>query len=316
MRTLLRHILDKLFTSLAGLSVVLMAAALVVILGPIVWRGAGAVLFRGTVEFRRMQMGEFHRGQAAALAEETARTDAARAGMYAALDAFSEGIRVDRLQEQAKDACRLLDAQLQNRQDTGRLSAGEARTLNRSARNLRNRLMEAFDATDRAQALQALQDVLDSPDAAALAGTAAETLLPLARRYRTIVLAVDLAQRPKYAAELEKVSELVVKLFGPRAKDTVADLAQFRYGATRWDRATLLQEEILWADRWVCGRCGRRGPSCCPGRRWLSSSAPCARTCPPCSSRGRRSTGSTSPTTARRATSSAGWGPRHSARSC
>ena len=63
MRMLLRHILDKLFTSLAGLSVVLMAAALVVILGPIVWRGTGAVLFRGTVEFRRMQLEQFNRNK-------------------------------------------------------------------------------------------------------------------------------------------------------------------------------------------------------------------------------------------------------------
>jgi phosphate transport system permease protein len=254
---LLRHILDKLFTSLAGLSVVLMAAALVVILGPIVWRGAGAVAFRGTVEFRRMQLGEFHRGDGGELAAEKARTDAARAHMYAAVDAFSEGIRVDRLQEQAKDACRLLDGQLQNRQDAGQLSPAEARKLNRAARNLRNRLLEAFEATDRAEALRALQEVLDNPDAPALAGTAAETLLPLARRYRKIVQEVNLADRDKYAAELEKVSQLVVKLFGPRTKDTVADLAQFRYGATRWDRALLLQDQILWTDKWAGAGAGQ-----------------------------------------------------------
>ena len=55
MRTPLRQLGDKTFTAASGLSVLLLSGALVLVLGPLLWRGAGAVVFRGTVEFRKMQ---------------------------------------------------------------------------------------------------------------------------------------------------------------------------------------------------------------------------------------------------------------------
>ena len=65
MRTLAAADRGQALHVLAGLSVLLMAAALVVILGPMLY-GAGAVVFRGTVEFRRLEWQEHGRGDGAA----------------------------------------------------------------------------------------------------------------------------------------------------------------------------------------------------------------------------------------------------------
>jgi phosphate transport system permease protein len=83
-----RRVLDRSFSGLGILSIVLMAGALLVLLGPIVVRGSGAFLFRGTIEFRRLQLERFERGDEAALGRELAAAQAARQPVYDALAAF------------------------------------------------------------------------------------------------------------------------------------------------------------------------------------------------------------------------------------
>jgi len=83
-----RRLLDRSFSGLGVLSIVLMAGALIVLLGPIVVRGLGAYAFRGTVEFRRMQLERFERGNRAAVQREIALAQAARQPVYDALAAF------------------------------------------------------------------------------------------------------------------------------------------------------------------------------------------------------------------------------------
>ncbi len=58
----LRHWLDRVFTALAALAAVLIVASLIGMLLPMLWRGGGAVVFQGTVEFRRLQLEQFQRG--------------------------------------------------------------------------------------------------------------------------------------------------------------------------------------------------------------------------------------------------------------
>ena len=257
MRTILRQLVDRLFTSASGLSVLLMAGALALILGPILYRGATAVVFRGTVEFRRMQLGEFHRGDADAVEAEVAEAAAARQEMYAVLDAFSEGILIEKLCDRAREITRQLDAQLQHRLDDGTVTADEARSLHRTARKLRRSLLTAYEATDRAEALDALAKVTESPDRGRFQGTAGAELFHQASRYKEIAEAVDLSRRETYAEELQVVSGLVVRLFGPRPQDTAADLAEFRYGATRWDQAQRILDELLWKEQWVAREPGK-----------------------------------------------------------
>ncbi|MCK4624332.1 MAG: hypothetical protein KAV00_03405, partial [Phycisphaerae bacterium] len=86
MRLGLRRFTDRTFTSLSGLSVLLLTGALVVILGPLFWRGAGAVVFHGTVEFRRMQYDMHGRGNKETLDAESDQAAQVRQDAYALLD--------------------------------------------------------------------------------------------------------------------------------------------------------------------------------------------------------------------------------------
>ena len=68
MKTPLRILHNKIFTALAWLTVVIIVMFLAIVLSPILIRGSSAVFFDGTVEFRRMQIDLFERGdQVAAL---------------------------------------------------------------------------------------------------------------------------------------------------------------------------------------------------------------------------------------------------------
>ena len=78
MRLGTRKLLDRAFSGLGISSIVLMAAALLIVVAPIVVRGCGAFAFRATVEFRRMQWEKFGHGDRRAVEAETQRARAAR----------------------------------------------------------------------------------------------------------------------------------------------------------------------------------------------------------------------------------------------
>jgi len=82
MRMATRRLLDRAFTVMGGFAILLMVAFLLVVLGPILKRGAGAYVFRGTIEHRRFLIENFNRGDAASIAAEIAACQAARAPLY------------------------------------------------------------------------------------------------------------------------------------------------------------------------------------------------------------------------------------------
>ena len=83
-----RKTVDRSFTVIGLVSIALMAAALVVLLWPIVARGTGAFVFRGTVEHRRLMLEKLGRGDRAAIETEIAEAAAARRPVYEAIAAF------------------------------------------------------------------------------------------------------------------------------------------------------------------------------------------------------------------------------------
>jgi phosphate transport system permease protein len=83
-----RKLLDRSLTGISVMAIVLMALALVVLLGPIFARGLGAFVFRGTCEFRRLNFEQFNRGNGRAVAAETQAAAAARRPAYDMLAAF------------------------------------------------------------------------------------------------------------------------------------------------------------------------------------------------------------------------------------
>ena len=153
MRPTTRKLLDRSFSGLGLASITLMAASLVIILAPIFVRGGGAVFFRGTVEFRRLQLERFGRGDAEGVEAEIKLAEAARLPVFGALDRF--------------------DAEL---------------------------------AT------------------------------------------MDFAARRELAAELDEVKAGVAELLGPAAGEKRPVLPRDQYGQTRWDRALVKRDLILYRE--------------------------------------------------------------------
>jgi len=85
-----RKVLDGSLTGVSVLAIVLMSLALLVLLAPIFARGAGAFLFRATIEFRRLNLEQFNRGDARAVAAETRAAAAARRPVFDMLAAFED----------------------------------------------------------------------------------------------------------------------------------------------------------------------------------------------------------------------------------
>jgi len=83
-----RKTVDRAFSGLGIISLVLMAAALLVLLGPIFVRGGRAFVFRGTVEHRRVMLDKFARGDRQAVAAETEAARKARQPVYDAIARF------------------------------------------------------------------------------------------------------------------------------------------------------------------------------------------------------------------------------------
>jgi phosphate transport system permease protein len=242
-----RVILDKAFTATTGLAVVLMVVMLLVILGPMLRRGIGAVVFKGTVEFRKMQLAEFKHGVESEVKTETARAETPRKTVYEMIDKFKSGVDFEKLEDQAKDVYREFGQELK-RKDVSREEYTELRSL---SRKIRNELTAAFSSRDLDEINEHIEYILKYENDERFKGTAASQFFQMAKNYRQAVSKIDLAKRDEYASELAELEEIIKKLFGPHPGQDSPALAQFRYGATRWDQAQNLLHELLWEEKWV-----------------------------------------------------------------
>ncbi len=115
MRLATRKLLDRSFSGMGLLAIAVMGLALVVILVPIFKRGSGAFVFRGTVEFDRVMLDRFNRGDAQAVAARVRRAVAAREPVYAAMDAFEQQMSADRaLRREHRQAYRDFEKRLED----------------------------------------------------------------------------------------------------------------------------------------------------------------------------------------------------------
>jgi phosphate transport system permease protein len=83
-----RKLIDRSFTAAGITSVVLLTLALVFLLYPIVARGLGAFVFRGTIEHRSILRSEFGRGDAAKIEGQKLQVAEARRPVYDAISTF------------------------------------------------------------------------------------------------------------------------------------------------------------------------------------------------------------------------------------
>lgn len=88
-----RKLLDRSFSSLGVVAILFMGASLVVLLTPIIIKGSGAFIFRGTIEYRKLMFDEWNRGNENQLEREIAATDKARKPIYDMMAAFPAEIK-------------------------------------------------------------------------------------------------------------------------------------------------------------------------------------------------------------------------------
>jgi len=245
MRRFLRAAFDKCFTLTAGTSVLLMAAALVIILGPILYRGLGAVCFRATVEWRKLQFYEplFARGDRQQIDRQVERTEAARAGVYDIMDRFSALLEAEPQIDTVRRLYRQFKTQLRNRQEAGRLTGRQRRLLTRQGRELRDALTEAYEAVDTRVADQRLATVLASDQKEALSDTVLRAYFDLAAQRRGLVGKVSLpwlrANYPNVSdtSDLKAEVERVLKQLRLEVQRQVADGKTTAGEAERMERA-------------------------------------------------------------------------------
>ncbi|MFO8012280.1 MAG: phosphate ABC transporter permease PstA [Phycisphaerae bacterium] len=248
MNVSLRRLANRGFTGISVASVLLLAAALLVVLGPMLLEGGTAVFFDGTVEFRKVQLHRFGRGEPAAVEREAAAAAQAREPIYRILDAFERGIDTDRLEDDARTVYRELGKQLKHREG---VTPEDRLQIRRFVRGLRNTLVEAYECTEKAEARQLLAEVLAHEEDPRLKGTVAERLFRMARDYRDLLETFDLGKREQYAEALEEVQAAIGKLFGPRPGEPLPQLAMNRYGAHRMDLVERWSDDLYYAETWV-----------------------------------------------------------------
>ena len=88
-----RKLLDRSFTSVGFLAIVLMAISLVILLQPIITGGIRAFVFHATVEYRKMMQEQFRRGNSGDLERDLAEARIARQPVYDLLDSFEEEMK-------------------------------------------------------------------------------------------------------------------------------------------------------------------------------------------------------------------------------
>lgn len=248
-----RMILNGTFTVLTALSVVLLSAILLVVLGPMIYRGSGAVIFRGTVEYRKMQLGLFKRGDTDALEAESAEAEELRNVVYRRIDELREGIDTEELSDRARRIHREFGGELRTKGIAGD-AYGDLRTV---TRDIRDKLEEAFESRDSALIRRNIEYVLKYRDDERLKGTAAAAFFPMAANFMKAVESADLTRLSEYAEAVDEVEEILRQLFGPKPGEPVPALARMRYGATRWDQVQQLLHKLTWVEKWVQTEPGR-----------------------------------------------------------
>ena len=247
MRLWLRMLIDKTFTNISAVSIILMAGALCVILGPMIYKGTGAVFFKSTVEFRRQQFEMHGRGDKAAIEKELAQAAQYRDKVYAIIDSFRNGIDTAHLETQVRDAYREYGEQLRY----NNTESLEYTNLRRNAKAIRDELLAALETADNNEALVHLDAVMVNKDKQKFTATPIERYFEIAEDYRKIVKVVDLKRRDQYAKALDDVQEQIRLLLGPRPGQHIPALSMDRYGSTRWDRAMIEMDKLMWTTQWV-----------------------------------------------------------------
>jgi len=222
MRPGTRKLLDQAFSGLGVFSILLMTLALLVIIGPIFKRGAGAYVFRGTIEHRRLLLEKFDRGDNMRVRAELLGAARARRPVYEMLTAFESDLALDLNQTRP-----MLDA-LATRSDA----------LGRMVKRRLRRLDEGVPFVEYLGTLDGLVTRFDDVPAGGANAGDIEAVKTIVSRVHT---------RFEACAELRS---LLHELLGPFPGEQVPVMVRGQYGQTRWDRAQVKLAALLYVESW------------------------------------------------------------------
>ncbi len=248
----LRATLDKIFTILTGLSVVILTVVLIAVLGPMVYRGSGAVLFEGTVEFRKMQRDLFDRGGGPALEAEIAQTNEVRQLVYDMIDKFRKGIDIEAMSSQVRKIHREYGQQLRY-QDVPTDQYTERRAV---SREIRDKLEEAFASQDIKQIRTHVTEVMAYANDPRFKDSLAEEYFKLAAGFLKTAQQIDLNRHHEYLEGVRELEDILFYadgrpgLLGARPDAPAPPLAMLRYGATRGDQVQKLLHRLRYYEYW------------------------------------------------------------------
>jgi phosphate transport system permease protein len=247
MSVISRCCLDKFFTALTWLVIFAIIIILLLVLGPILSKGASAVFFTDTIEFRKMQIALFKRGNETQLLTEKNETAAIRQKVYDAIDNFKNGIDTKALTEKVRVLYRLCGQELRAKN----LANQEYTEVRASLKDIRDRLETAFASNDKNIISENIAYVTKYRNDERFAGTSADEFFIIAENFGKAVEKTDLAKYSEYTKELAEVENLLTQLFGPRPGRPLPATAMNQFGATRWDLAQSILDKILWKEEWL-----------------------------------------------------------------
>ena len=252
MKIITRCVLDKIFTALTWAVVFVIVILLLVILGPILSKGSNAIVFRDTVEFRKMQMELFNRGNKANLSAEISELNPFRQKIYDTIDKFKSGIDTESLTEQVRKIYRDSGQELSNKQLTPEQYT-ETRAL---LKDIRDKLQTAFASTDKTQIAECVGFVMQYADDERFKGTCAMDFFRIAEDFQKAAEKIDLVKHRQYLQSIGEMDDLLTLLLGPRPGKPLPATAMNQFGATRWDLAEKLMDNLLWKEQWVSQNAG------------------------------------------------------------
>lgn len=248
MRTRFRIYFNKVFTLTAWLSVVILGLFLVAVLGPIIIKGSSAIVFDGTIEFRKMQRSLFNRGDFDLLDKEIQQTNTVRKEVYQLIEQFKlTHLGVNRTEMQDR-VDQIYSDFSDNAKNT--LTGSNYSTARSIARKVRNAIEDALQSMDKEQIKQSLDDALTFKDNEFLVNTAAVGFFDIAEKLLKINQALDYQKIEIYSNQLTEIKTFITELLGPAPGESLPLLAENQFGATRTDMAEKLLNRIFYYEIW------------------------------------------------------------------
>ncbi len=221
MRLGTRKLLDHSFSALGLFSILIMGVALLLILTPIFKRGAGAFLFKATVEHRRLLQERFERGNSEELAIEMNEVQLARQPVYDMMARFEE------------NRARLMDSLQPVLEELARRDDSIGRLVKR-----RLRRMEDESLLDKVKTMGKLRDRLQGH-------VDSESI-----QSQINLISTNIEKLQSGTDAFSDLKERIEHLLGPTPGETTPVLPRKQYGATRWDRAKVRLHELLYVEKW------------------------------------------------------------------